>query len=252
MHAPYPLRSAFARRTRCRLQERCSQAAPTLGLRLIPCPNAFAVWSLAHIRHFLFDLDGTLNPGEAWLDGTPQLLQRPQATGRGYANMTNTSSLGTHDVVSKVERLGIGVPDGHQITSGGAALALSLPCRSHPGLRRPVRSANGGCRYRADRGRQAPCRDSGNRTAPARGAARGNSHRRRPPLHRHRDVITGRIGDDPRAHREARTSSPNATTASRTTSWIRCVSSQDCWTRPASGERGFAAFPDLAYRCVYW
>jgi HAD superfamily hydrolase (TIGR01450 family) len=78
--------------------------------------------SLSRIRHFLFDLDGTLYLGEAVLDGTLDLLARLRATGRSYAYVTNNSSRSTRDVEAKVAKLGMAVPGGCVITSGGAAV----------------------------------------------------------------------------------------------------------------------------------
>lgn len=91
------------------------------------------VASLARVRHFLFDLDGTLYLGDELLDGTLHLLDRLRSTGRGYAYVTNNSSRGTRDVALKAEQLGIGVPAGHVITSGGAAVEY---LRDKLGIRR--------------------------------------------------------------------------------------------------------------------
>jgi HAD superfamily hydrolase (TIGR01457 family) len=76
--------------------------------------------SLDRIRHFLFDLDGTLYLGDRLLDGTPELLARLRATGRAWAYLTNNSSKSTEEYHAKTERLGIGVPPGRVVTSGAA------------------------------------------------------------------------------------------------------------------------------------
>jgi HAD superfamily hydrolase (TIGR01450 family) len=76
--------------------------------------------TLANLRHFIFDMDGTLYLGDRLFAGTLGLMARLKATGRTWCYITNNSSRSTQDYNGKVQRLGIPVPPQFMITSGAA------------------------------------------------------------------------------------------------------------------------------------
>src|SRR5262245_30384845 len=75
--------------------------------------------SLAHVRHLMFDLDGTLYLGDHLFPGTKALLARLKETGRTWCYITNNSSHSTKDCLAKLERLGVTSDPAQMITSGG-------------------------------------------------------------------------------------------------------------------------------------
>ena len=72
--------------------------------------------TLAHIRLFLFDMDGTLYLGDRLFDFTPDLLAGIRECGARYLFMTNNSSKSVVDYVKKLARLGIDATEDDFIT----------------------------------------------------------------------------------------------------------------------------------------
>lgn len=89
--------------------------------------------SLADIRCFLLDMDGTFYLSERLLEGALQFLQVLHATGKGYIFLTNNSSKHRRMYAEKFTRLGVAIPESKIFTSGEAT-ALYLQ-RIHPGSR---------------------------------------------------------------------------------------------------------------------
>ncbi len=76
--------------------------------------------TLAHIRLFLFDMDGTLYLGDRLFEFTPALLKGIREKGGRYLFMTNNSSKSVVDYVKKLARLGIAATEEDFITSSQA------------------------------------------------------------------------------------------------------------------------------------
>jgi phosphoglycolate/pyridoxal phosphate phosphatase family enzyme len=83
-------------------------------------PGKAPPMTIAHVRHFIFDMDGTLYLGDQLFQGSPALLERLKATGRKWCYITNNSSKSTRDYLAKIRRLGIPVDAPYMITSGAA------------------------------------------------------------------------------------------------------------------------------------
>lgn len=87
--------------------------------------------TLAGIKLFLFDQDGTLYLGNRLYDFTIPLLEKIKATGRRYMFMTNNSSKSVADYIKKLENMGIAATREDFITSSQAT-AYYLK-KHHPG-----------------------------------------------------------------------------------------------------------------------
>ena len=89
--------------------------------------------SLADIRCFLLDMDGTFYLGERLLEGALDFLQTLEAQGKDYLFLTNNSSRHRRMYAQKFERLGVAIPE-EKIFTSGEATALYLQ-RERPGTR---------------------------------------------------------------------------------------------------------------------
>jgi len=79
---------------------------------------------LSNKKLFLFDMDGTIYEEETVFDGTLDLLSRIEEMGSNYVFITNNSSKGIEDYISKVNRLGIKAERCNFFTSTQAAVQL--------------------------------------------------------------------------------------------------------------------------------
>lgn len=77
--------------------------------------------SLAEVRGFILDLDGTLYVGDRLLFGAAQLIELLRRQGRPFVCVTNNSSRSGQDYREKLGRLGIAVGEAELLTSGLAA-----------------------------------------------------------------------------------------------------------------------------------
>ena len=73
---------------------------------------------------FLFDMDGTIYEEETVFDGTIDLLQHIKNSGGNYVFITNNSSKGIEDYLSKMKRLGIEADVDNFFTSTQATALL--------------------------------------------------------------------------------------------------------------------------------
>lgn len=89
--------------------------------------------SLAHIRCFLLDMDGTIYLGDRLLEGTLEFLEAVTRSGREYYFLTNNSSKSAAYYVRKLAAMGITVPPQKVLTSGQATGHYLL--REHAGKR---------------------------------------------------------------------------------------------------------------------
>lgn len=84
-------------------------------------------------RLYLFDMDGTLYLGDRVFDFTVELLRQIRRTGGQYLFMTNNSSKGVADYITKLAKMGIPSTREDYITSAQAT-AYYLQ-KHHPGKR---------------------------------------------------------------------------------------------------------------------
>jgi 4-nitrophenyl phosphatase len=89
--------------------------------------------SLAQVRCFLLDMDGTIYLGEQLLDGALEFLEHLQQQGCDYLFLTNNSSKDSQQYAEKLARLGLPVSRDKIMTSGEAT-AMHLQ-RQQPGAR---------------------------------------------------------------------------------------------------------------------
>ena len=87
--------------------------------------------TIRSMKLFLFDMDGTLYLGDRLFDFTIPLLRRIRETGGRYLFMTNNSSKGVEDYITKLGRMGIPCDREDFITSAQAT-SYYLQSR-HPG-----------------------------------------------------------------------------------------------------------------------
>ena len=76
---------------------------------------------LQSIRHFLFDLDGTLYLSDTPIDGAIAFIKTLEKKGIDYTFVTNNSSKSANDYVEKLHRLGFPVAVEQVVTSGQVA-----------------------------------------------------------------------------------------------------------------------------------
>jgi 4-nitrophenyl phosphatase len=89
--------------------------------------------SLADMRCFLLDMDGTFYLGERLLEGALDFLHTLEEHGKEYLFLTNNSSRDRRIYAQKFERLGVAIPE-EKIFTAGEATALYLR-RERPGAR---------------------------------------------------------------------------------------------------------------------
>jgi 4-nitrophenyl phosphatase len=89
--------------------------------------------SLARVRCFLLDMDGTIYLGERLLEGATQFIDVLHQQGCDYLFLTNNSSKDSQQYVEKFSRLGLPVSRDKIMTSGEATAMHVL--RQRPGAR---------------------------------------------------------------------------------------------------------------------
>ena len=89
--------------------------------------------SLAEVRCFLLDMDGTFYVGERLLDGALEFIEVLRQQSREYLFLTNNSSKDSQQYAEKITRLGLPLPREKVLTSGEAT-ALHLQSQK-PGAR---------------------------------------------------------------------------------------------------------------------
>ena len=78
--------------------------------------------SLAEVRCFLLDMDGTFYLGEQLLDGALQFIETLHKQGLEYLFLTNNSSKDSQQYVEKITRLGLPISREKILTSGEATV----------------------------------------------------------------------------------------------------------------------------------
>jgi len=76
---------------------------------------------MTDLKGFLIDLDGTLYQGDALIPGAREALAKLEAAGIPYRFVTNTTSKPRHDIVAKLERLGVKSDPAHIFTAPAVA-----------------------------------------------------------------------------------------------------------------------------------
>jgi 4-nitrophenyl phosphatase len=76
--------------------------------------------SLAEVRCFLLDMDGTFYLGERLLEGALEFIEVLRQQGREYLFLTNNSSKDSQQYAEKITRLGLPIPREKVLTSGEA------------------------------------------------------------------------------------------------------------------------------------
>src|SRR5919108_6601308 len=76
--------------------------------------------SLAQVRCFLMDMDGTFYLGEQLLGGALKFIEVLQQQGREYLFLTNNSSKDSQQYAEKLTRLGLPISRDKIMTSGEA------------------------------------------------------------------------------------------------------------------------------------
>src|SRR5215216_3089765 len=76
--------------------------------------------SLAQVRCFLLDMDGTFYLGEQLLEGALDFIQVLQERGCEYLFLTNNSSKDSQQYAEKISRLGLPISRDKVLTSGEA------------------------------------------------------------------------------------------------------------------------------------
>jgi 4-nitrophenyl phosphatase len=89
--------------------------------------------SLAQVRCFLVDMDGTFFLGDRLLEGALDFVEVLRAQGKDFLFLTNNSSKNRGQYAEKITRLGLPIPEEKVLTSGEAT-ARFLAVR-HPGAR---------------------------------------------------------------------------------------------------------------------
>ena len=82
--------------------------------------NASKDDTLAQVRCFLLDMDGTIYLGEKLLEGAREFLELLEQHGRDYLFLTNNSSKDSQQYADKLARLGLPVSRDKIMTSGEA------------------------------------------------------------------------------------------------------------------------------------
>lgn len=89
--------------------------------------------SLAQVRCFLLDMDGTFYLGEQLLEGALRFINVLRQQGREFLFLTNNSSKDSQQYAEKITRLGLSIPREKVLTSGEAtAMHIQL---QKPGAR---------------------------------------------------------------------------------------------------------------------
>jgi 4-nitrophenyl phosphatase len=78
--------------------------------------------SLAHVRCFLLDMDGTFYLGEQLLDGALEFIETLNNQGIEFLFLTNNSSKDSQQYVEKITRLGLAISSEKILTSGEATV----------------------------------------------------------------------------------------------------------------------------------
>jgi HAD superfamily hydrolase (TIGR01450 family) len=78
---------------------------------------------LAHVRCFLFDMDGTFYLGDQLLEGAARMVEVVRARGQDFLYLTNNSSKNARLYAEKLTRLGLPTDAGRVLTSGAATAA---------------------------------------------------------------------------------------------------------------------------------
>jgi 4-nitrophenyl phosphatase len=76
--------------------------------------------SLAQVRCFLLDMDGTFYLGEQLLEGALRFIDVLRQQGREFLFLTNNSSKDSQQYAEKITRLGLSIPGDKVLTSGEA------------------------------------------------------------------------------------------------------------------------------------
>jgi HAD superfamily hydrolase (TIGR01450 family) len=79
---------------------------------------------LSEVRHWFFDLDGTVYLSGKPLPGSLELIGHLERDGVGFTFLTNNSSLSAAEYTRKMARLGFPVSEANVFTSGQATAAL--------------------------------------------------------------------------------------------------------------------------------
>ncbi len=87
--------------------------------------------TIAKMKLYLFDMDGTLYLGDRLFDFTIPLLRKIRQSGGRYLFMTNNSSKGVEDYIRKLKKLGI-LSQREDFITSAQATAYYLQ-REHPG-----------------------------------------------------------------------------------------------------------------------
>ncbi|MGQ0601426.1 MAG: HAD-IIA family hydrolase [Anaerolineales bacterium] len=91
------------------------------------------VHRLAHVRCFLFDMDGTVYLGDRLLEGALRMVEVVRARGQDFLYLTNNSSKNARLYAEKLTRLGLPT-DASRVLTSGAATAAHLQSE-RPGAR---------------------------------------------------------------------------------------------------------------------
>src|SRR5690349_2405100 len=78
-------------------------------------------YSLAEVRWYLLDMDGTFYLGEQLLEGALEFIEVLNQQGCDYLSLTNNSSKDSKQYVEKITRLGLPISRNNILTSGEAA-----------------------------------------------------------------------------------------------------------------------------------
>lgn len=76
---------------------------------------------IAHVKHFLLDLDGTVYLGDAPIAGAVDFINHLASTGREYTFLTNNSSKSAEEYLLKLQGMGFRCKPSQILTSGQAA-----------------------------------------------------------------------------------------------------------------------------------
>ena len=76
--------------------------------------------TLADVKCFLLDMDGTFYLGDKLLDGSIDFIRAVEASGRDYLFLTNNSSHNANHYVKKLAKMGLEVGPEKVLTSGQA------------------------------------------------------------------------------------------------------------------------------------
>ena len=89
--------------------------------------------SLANVKLFLLDMDGTFYLGDELIEGSLDFIRRVRETGRDFLFLTNNSSHNAAFYVQKLSRMGLSIDRSRVMTSGEAT--CEKLCELYPGRR---------------------------------------------------------------------------------------------------------------------